>query len=95
MKKLRNTKQGQRLMEMTAAIIYDRAFNDLVKFDENGNMLKIESNSQEWVQLVTDVKNGINKAKEIVKDKSKSLNQTINQLWYKLNDLSNVELVTH
>lgn len=93
MKKLRNTKQGQRLMEMTAAI-YDRAFNDLVKFDENGNMLKIESNSQEWVQLVTDVKNGINKAKEIVKDKSKSLNQTINQLWYKLNDLSNVELVT-
>lgn len=93
MRKLRNTREGKRLMEMTATI-YDYAFNDLVKFDENGNMIKIVANSPEWIKLVTDVKNGINKAKDIVKDKSKSLNQTINQFWSKLNDLSNEELVT-
>ena len=93
MRKLRNTREGKRLMEMTE-VIFDHAFNNLIKFDENGNWIKIEGNSPEWVELVTYVKNGINKAKEIIKDRTLSLNQKINNLWYDLNNLTNEQLVT-
>lgn len=39
------------------------------------------------------MKSGLDKAAELVKDKSISLNQKINKLWFKLQELSNEELV--
>ena len=92
-KNLWNTKDGKRLADITLAV-YDHAFNDILKFDENGNMIKITANGTEWINLVNTVRSGLDKAKELVKDKSTSLNQKINKLWFKLQDLNNEELVT-
>ena len=91
-KNLWNTREGKRLGEITLAV-YDHAFNNILKFDENGNMIKIESNGPEWIELVTTVRKGLDKAEKMIKDKTVSINQKINQLWWKLQDLSNEELV--
>ena len=91
-KNLWNTKDGRRLADFTLAV-YDHAFNNIFKFDENGNMIKIVANTPEWVELVTTVRKGLDKAKVLVKDKSTSLNQKINRLWLRLQDLNNEELV--
>jgi len=91
-KNLWNTKDGRRLADITLTV-YDYAFNNILKFDENGNMIKIEANGPEWIELVTTVKSGLEKAKNMIKDRSTSLNQKINKLWFKLQELSNEELV--
>lgn len=46
MRKLRNTREGQRLIEITE-VIFDHAFTNLLKFDENGSWDKIKANSPE------------------------------------------------
>ena len=91
-KNLWNTKDGRRLADITLTV-YDYAFNNILKFDENGNMIKIEANGPEWIELVTTVKSGLEKAENMIKDRSTSLNQKINKLWFKLQELSNEELV--
>lgn len=45
-KNLWNTKDGKRLADITLAV-YDHAFNDIIQFDENGNMIKITANTPE------------------------------------------------
>lgn len=92
-KNLFNTREGRRLIGITCAIS-DHAFNDLLKFDETGNWIPIKGNSDEWVTLIKTVEKGIKKAKEMVKNKSISLNQKISKMWTKLEELSNEELVT-
>lgn len=92
-KNLWNTKEGNRLAEMTF-IIANCTFNDIKNFDKNGKWIPIKGNSPEWVTLVRTVESGIKKAKEILKDKSISLNQKISKMWTKLQELSNEELVT-
>ena len=86
-KNLWKTKEGNRLVEMTF-IIANCTFNDIKNFDKNGKWIPIKGNSPEWVTLIKTVEKGIKKAKEMLKNKSISLNQKISKMWARLQDLT-------
>lgn len=92
MRKLRNTREGRFLMEVMENI-GDVVFNDIIEFDENGQWQKLKDGTPEYIEFHDTVKNGVEKAKELLKIKDLSLMSKIRNLYAKWDTLTNEELV--
>lgn len=92
MRKLRNTKQGKFLMEVMENV-GDVVFNDIIKFDENGQWQKLKDGTPEYIEFHNTVADAAKIAKNLKEDKNLSLMNKIKSLYKNFSNLSNQELV--